>query len=288
MTFYHQVREFLNRTGTRPKKRLGQNFLINPSILDKIVAASEITDTDLALEIGAGLGFLTSSLAASAKQVIAIEVDNALFRELQCKFSEIPEVTLIHGDVLKVDLSALLQQFPRTNTKVIANLPYSITTPILWKLLNHHRQIGICLLMMQKEVAERIVAQPGGKTYGALTIGISYYAKSEIVHVLPPNCFYPAPQVESAIVKLKIRDAPKVLVADEALFFRIVRASFQARRKMLRNALLRNNVPITAEALDCIFDQLAIDPRRRGETLDISEFAALANSIAELTNLAKL
>ena len=288
MTFYHQVREFLNRTGTRPKKRLGQNFLINPSILDKIVAASEITDTDLALEIGAGLGFLTSSLAASAKQVIAIEVDNALFRELQCKFSEIPEVTLIHGDVLKVDLSALLQQFPRTNTKVIANLPYSITTPILWKLLNHHRRIGICLLMMQKEVAERIVAPPGGKTYGALTVGISYYAETEIVHVLPPNCFYPAPQVESAIVKLKIRDAPKVLVADEALFFRIVRASFQARRKMLRNALLRNNVPITAEALDCIFDQLAIDPRRRGETLDISEFAALANSIAELTNVAKL
>lgn len=288
MTFYHQVREFLNRTGTRPKKRLGQNFLINPSILDKIVAASEITDTDLALEIGAGLGFLTSSLAASAKQVIAIEVDNALFRELQCKFSEIPKVTLIHGDVLKVDLSALLQQFPRTNTKVIANLPYSITTPILWKLLNHHRRIGICLLMMQKEVVERIVAPPGGKTYGALTVGTSYYAETEIVHVLPPNCFYPAPQVESAIVKLKIRDAPKVLVADEALFFRIVRASFQARRKMLRNALLRNNVPITAEALDCIFDQLAIDPRRRGETLDISEFAALANSIAALTNLAKL
>ena len=141
---------------------------------------------------------------------------------------------------------------------------------------------------MQKEVAERIVAPPGGKTYGALTVGISYYAETEIVHVLPPNCFYPAPQVESAIVKLKLRDAPKVLVADEALFFRIVRASFQARRKMLRNALLRNNVPITAKALDCIFDQLAIDPRRRGETLDISEFAALANSIAELTNVTKL
>ena len=284
MTYYQQVREFLNRTGTRPRKRLGQNFLIDPSILEKIVAASEITDTDFALEIGAGLGFLTSALAASAKQVIAIEVDNALFRELQCKFSEIPEVTLIHGDVLKVDLSALLNQFPHSNTKVIANLPYSITTPILWKLLCHHRQIGICLLMMQKEVAERIVALPGGKTYGALTVGISYYAETEIVHVLPPDCFYPAPQVESAIVKLKIRDAPKVLVADEALFFRIVRASFQARRKMLRNALLRNNVPITAEALDCIFDQLAIDPRRRGETLDISEFAALANSITELAN----
>ena len=284
MTYYQQVRKFLNRTGIRPRKRLGQNFLIDPSILEKVVAASEITDADFALEIGAGLGFLTSALASNAKQVVAIELDNALHQELRCKFSDCPMVTLIHGDVLKLNFSALLNQFPTANTKVIANLPYSITTPILWKLLSHHKQIGICVLMMQKEVAERIVALPGGKTYGALTIGISYYAESEIVHVLPPNCFYPAPQVESAIVKLKIRDAPKVRVADEPLFFRIVRASFQARRKMLRNALLRNNVPITAEALDCIFDQLAIDSRRRGETLDISEFAALANAIAESTH----
>lgn len=287
MTYYQQVREFLNRTGTRPRKRLGQNFLIDPSILEKIAAVSEFTDADFALEIGAGLGFLTSALAANTKRVIAIEFDNALYQELQRKFSNCSKVTLIHGDVLKVNLSAFLNQFPRSNTKVIANLPYSITTPILWKLLGHHRQINICVLMMQKEVADRIVALPGRKTYGALTIGVSYYAEAKIVQVLPPDCFYPAPQVESAIVRLKISETPKVLVADEAIFFRIVRASFQARRKMLRNALLRNNVPITAEALDGIFDQLEIDPRRRGETLDISEFAALANSIAELTNQPK-
>lgn len=284
MTHYQQVRKFLNRTGTRPRKRLGQNFLIDPSVLEKIADVAAFTDIDLALEIGAGLGFLTSALAGKAKQVIAIEVDNVLFRELQCRFSDSPRVRLIHGDVLKANLSALLDQFPRTNTKVIANLPYSITTPILWKLLGHHKQIGLCVLMMQREVAERIVAPPGRKTYGALTIGVSYYAETEIVDVLPPDCFYPAPQVESAIIKLKIRDAPKVRVADEALFFRIVRASFQARRKMLRNALLKNNVPITAEALDSVFDKLAIDSRRRGETLEISEFAALANGIAELTN----
>ena len=287
MTYYQRVREFLARTGTRPRKRLGQNFLIDPNIFEKIVDVSGFTDADFALEIGAGLGFLTSALTANAKRVIAIEFDNVLYRELQRKFLDCPKVTLIHGDVLKVNLSTLLNQFPRTNTKVIANLPYSITTPILWKLLGHHRQIGICVLMMQKEVAERIVAFPGHKTYGALTIGISYYAEAEIVQVLPPDCFYPAPQVESAIVKFKIRDAPKVVVTDEALFFRIVRASFQARRKMLRNALLRNDVPIPVEALDDIFDQLAIDPRRRGETLNISEFAALANSIAELTNQPK-
>lgn len=285
MTYYQQVRKFLNRTGTRPRKRLGQNFLIDRNVLEKIVAASEITDADFVLEIGAGLGFLTSALAANVNRVVAIEVDNALFRELQRKFSDCPKVRLIHEDVLKLNLSPLLNQFPSSNTKIIANLPYSITTPILWKLLGHRKHIGICVLMMQKEVADRIVAQPGGKTYGALTIGISYYAETEIVDVLPPNCFYPAPKVESAIVKLKIRGAPKVRVADEALFFRIVRASFQARRKMLRNALLKNNVPITAEALDSVFEQLAIDPRRRGETLEIAEFAALANGIAELTDL---
>lgn len=287
MTYYQQVREFLKRTGIRPRKRLGQNFLIEPSILEKIVDVSAFTDTDFALEIGAGLGFLTSALVDNTERVIAIEFDNVFYRELQRKFSDCSNVTLIHEDVLKVDLSAMLNQFPRTNTKVIANLPYSITTPILWKLLGHYRQISICVLMMQKEVAERIVALPGHKTYGALTIGISYYAEAEIVQVLPPDCFYPTPQVESAIVKLNIRDAPKVLVADEALFFRIVRASFQARRKMLRNALLRNNVPIPVEALDGIFDRLAIDPRRRGETLDISEFAAIANGIAELTSQPK-
>ncbi|MDE0185177.1 MAG: 16S rRNA (adenine(1518)-N(6)/adenine(1519)-N(6))-dimethyltransferase RsmA [Candidatus Poribacteria bacterium] len=284
MTYYQLVREFLNRTGTRPRKRLGQNFLIDPNVLEKIVAASEITDADSALEIGAGLGFLTSALALNAKRVIAIEVDNVLFRELQCRFTDFPQVRLIHGDVLKVNLSPLLDQFSRSNTKVIANLPYSITTPIIWKLLSHHRHIGICVLMMQREVADRIAALPDRKTYGALTVGISYYAETEIVDVIPPDCFYPAPQVESAIVKLKIRDAPKVRVADEALFFRIIRASFQARRKMLRNALLKNNVPITAEALDSVFDKLEIDPRRRGETLEISEFAALANGIAELTD----
>ena len=284
MTYYQQVRKFLNRTGTRPRKRLGQNFLIDPHVLEKIVDVAAFTGIDCALEIGAGLGFLTSALARKAKQVIAIEVDNALFRELQHKFSDCPKVRLIHEDVLKVNLSPSLNQCPSANTKVIANLPYSITTPILWKLMGHRKRIGICVLMMQREVAERIAARPGGKTYGALTVGISYYAETEIAAVLPPDCFYPAPKVESAIVKLKIRDAPKVRVADEALFFRIVRASFQARRKMLRNALLKNNVPITAEALDSVFDKLAINPRRRGETLEISEFAALANGIAELTN----
>ena len=284
MTLYQQVREFLNRTGTRPKKRLGQNFLIDPNLLEKIVRAAELTGADSILEVGAGLGFLTSALATTAKKVLAIEFDNVLYVELQRKFSKTSNVTLIQADILKVDLSALLNEFPPPNTKIIANLPYYITTPILWKLLEHHEQISICVLMVQKEVAQRIVAPPGNKVYGALSIGVSYYAQTEIVRNLAPDRFYPSPQVDSTIIKLKMHDAPKVAVVDEALFFRIVRASFQFRRKMLRNALLRSGVPIAVEELDAVFDQLAIDPRRRGETLDITEFATLANCIAESTN----
>ncbi|MCZ6680427.1 MAG: 16S rRNA (adenine(1518)-N(6)/adenine(1519)-N(6))-dimethyltransferase RsmA [Candidatus Poribacteria bacterium] len=280
MTLYQQVREFLRRTGRRPNKKLGQHFLIDAPGLQEIVGTAELTDADFVLEIGAGLGFLTSALAAQAKKVVAIELDEVLYAELQFKFSKNPHVTLLHADILKLDLSLLLDDFPPKNTKIVANLPYYITTPILWKLLEHNKQIDTCVLTVQADVAQRIVAPPGNKRYGALSIGVSYYAQAEIVQDLPPDLFYPAPQVDSSVLKLKMRDAPPVVVTDEALFFRIVRAAFQSRRKMLRNALLINGVPIAVDALDAIFDQLAIDPRRRGETLDITEFAALANGIS--------
>ncbi len=288
MTLYQQVREFLNRTGVRPKKKLGQHFLIDPSVLQEIVWAAELTDADFVLEIGAGLGFLTSALADKAKKVVAIELDDVLYAELQRKFSKSSNVTLIQADILKVDVSLLLNEFPPQNTKVIANLPYYITTPILGKLLKYHERIGTCVLMVQTEVAQRIVAPPGNKNYGALSIGVSYYAQAEIIQSLSPDGFYPSPQVHSSIIKLTMRGAPEVAVENEALFFTIVRASFQARRKMLRNALLRSGVLIPVEELDAIFNQVGIDSHRRGETLDITEFADLANRlnqvIAESTN----
>ena len=279
MTLYQQTREFLKRTGRNPNQKLGQHFLIDPHTLQEITWAAKLTDADFVLEIGAGLGFLTSLLAATAKRVVAVEIDDFLYAELQLKFSRTPHISLIQGDILKQNLSALLNEFSPQNTKIVANLPYYITTPILWELLKYHRKIGSCVLTMQTEVAERIISPPGNKRYGALSIGVSYYAEAEIVHTIPPDQFYPSPQVDSAVLRLRMRDTPQVTVANEALFFRVVRAAFQSRRKMLRNALLKNGVSISADAFNLICAQLAIDPQRRGETLDIAEFAALANSL---------
>ena len=279
MTLYQQTREFLKRTGRNPNQKLGQHFLIDPHTLQEIASGAKLTDADFVLEIGAGLGFLTSALAATAKRVVAIEIDDFLYAELQLKFSKTPHVSLIQGDVLKQDLTTLLNDCPPQHTKIVANLPYYITTPVLWELLKYHRKIGSCILTMQTEVAERIISPPGNKRYGALSIGVSYYAEAEIVHTIPPDQFYPSPQVDSSVLKLQMRDTPQVAVENEALFFQVVRAAFQSRRKMLRNAVLKNGVSISAEGFNAICAQLAIDPQRRGETLDIAEFAALANGL---------
>ena len=279
MILYQQTREFLKRTGRNPNQKLGQHFLIDPHALQEIAQSAKLTDADFVLEIGAGLGFLTSVLAANAKKVVAVEIDDFLYAELQLKFSKNSRISLIQGDILKQNLSTLLNGFPRKNTKIVANLPYYITTPMLWELLKYYRKIGACVMTMQTEVSERIVSPPGNKRYGALSIGVTYYADAEIVHKIPPDRFYPSPQVDSSVLKLQMRNTPRVVVEDEVLFFQIVRAAFQSRRKMLRNALLKNGVFISAEVLNTVCDQVAIDPQRRGETLDIAEFAALANGL---------
>ena len=279
MTLYQQTHEFLKRTGRNLNQRLGQHFLINPHTLQEIAWQAKLTDADFVLEIGAGLGFLTSVLATTAKKVVAIEIDEFLYAELQIKFSKTSHISLIQGDILKLNLPALLNDFPAQNTKIVANLPYYITTPVLWELLKYHRKIGTCVLTMQTEVAERIISPPGNKRYGALSIGVSYYAEAEIVHTIPPDQFFPSPQVDSSVLKLQMRDTPQVSVENETLFFQIVRAAFQSRRKMLRNALMKNGVFISAEVFNAVCDQLAIDPQRRGETLDIAEFAALTNGL---------
>ena len=292
-----QVRDFFTLNHTRPKKQLGQNFLVNPEILKIIVKAGELTNTDTVIEIGAGLGCLTEVVARHAKSVIAVEVDTLLYKALEARFgvaerrgevpspllqkSTDPRVQLLNADILKLELDTLLSQEIPTTFKVLANLPYSITTPILWKLLEHHKQIHSCVLMMQKEVAERIVAGPGGKDYGALTIGITYHAEAELIATLSPENFYPAPKVDSALLKLTMREKPKVAVENEELFFKVVRTAFRTRRKMLKNSLVRGRF-VSAEVLGTIFEELGIAPQRRAETLDITEFAALANALAQL------
>ena len=289
---HQQVRDFFALNHTRPKKRLGQNFLVNPEALEIILEAGEITDTDTVIEIGAGLGCLTDVLARRAKRVIAVEVDELLYNALVARFGvacEFPKlatqkpidshVQLLNADVLKLELNSLLSSdtgTAPTTFKVIANLPYSITTPILWKLLDHHKQIHSCVLMMQKEVAERIVAEPGGKDYGALTIGVAYWTDATLITTLSPENFYPAPKVDSALLKLTMRDNPKVTVENEEFFFKVVRTAFRMRRKMLKNSLVRSRLT-SAKVLETAFEELGIAPERRAETLDITEFAALAN-----------
>jgi len=276
-----QVRNFFIRNHARPKKQLGQNFLVNPEALDIILEAGEVTDCDTVIEIGAGLGYLTDALARRAKHVIAIEVDELLYNALAAQFAIDPHVRPLNTDVLKLELNSLLESENTSHIyKVIANLPYSITTPILWKLLAHQRQIHSCVLMMQKEVAERIVAGPGGKDYGALTIGVAYHAEPTLIATLSPENFYPSPKVDSALLKLTMRQSPKVSVEDEALFFKIVRTAFRTRRKMLKNALVRGRFA-SAERLAAAFEKTGIAPEKRPETLGITEYAALTNFLSQ-------
>lgn len=270
------VRDFFALNRARPKKQLGQNFLVNPEVLDIILEAGALTESDTVIEIGAGLGYLTNALAAEAKRVIAIEVDTLLYEALVAQFGSTDKsVTLLNADILKLELAPLLEP---SLCKVIANLPYHITTPILWKLLESHKQILSAVLMLQKEVAERIVAEPGGKAYGALTLGVAYRAEATHIATLSPENFYPVPKVESALLKLTLRDTPKVSVENEEFFFRVVRTAFRTRRKMLKNALVRAKLA-PAPVLMAAFQELGIAPERRAETLDITEFAALANTL---------
>ena len=276
-----QIRDFFAFNHARPKKQLGQNFLVNPEVLNIILEAGEVTDCDTVIEIGAGLGYLTDALARRAKRVVAVEVDELLYNALAAQFAIDPHVQPLNTDVLKLELNSLLESENTSHIhKVIANLPYSITTPILWKLLAHQKQIHSCVLMMQKEVAERIVAGPGGKDYGALTIGITYHAEPTLIATLSPENFYPSPKVDSALLKLTMRESPKVSVEDEALFFKIVRTAFRTRRKMLKNALVRGRFA-SAERLAAAFEETGIAPERRAETLDITEYAALTNFFSQ-------
>lgn len=274
MTLLNQVKTFLRTNRIQPKKQLGQHFLVNEEVLPIIIDAGEVSDTDVVIEIGAGLGFLTTELASNAMKVIGVEVDSILYAELDSLFANHSSVDIIHGDFLELDISTLIPN--NTKPKVIANLPYAITTPILWKLLEHTDQLSNCVLMMQREVGERIVASPGGKDYGALTIGITYYADTTLIGTLLPNNFYPEPKVESALLRLSMLETPRVTVEDESFFFRLVRESFRGRRKMLKNTLKRFAPP---DKLNDILSNLEIAPQRRPETLDITEFAALANAL---------
>jgi len=289
MSLYRHTKELLQSAGCRPRKRLGQNFLVDARVLEAIIEAGDFSSEDVVLEIGAGTGVLTQRLALSSGRVIAVELDAGLFRILQSIFQDNPNVTLIHADILDLDLLALAGSESKTSSiKVAGNLPYYITKPILMKMLDASSLIQTILVMVQEEVGARIVASPGTKDYGALSIGATYRSDVEILRRVPASSFYPKPKVDSVLLRLNVRSQPAVDVKDEELFFRIVRSAFQYRRKTLRNALLlairAGEMQLPENSVDEALQALGIDPRVRGETLSKAEFAELANTICSMRN----
>lgn len=268
-----ETRRILQAFGIRAHKKLGQNFLIDTQVLDEIVAAGEITPTDTVLEIGPGIGTLTQALAETGAHVVAVELDARLIDVLAKTLAAYDNVRILHGDILKVDIS---REIPTPGFKVIANLPYYITTPVLMYLLESRFAIERIVVMVQKEVAQRLTAAPGGKDYGALSVAAQYYAQVDWVLDVPARAFLPVPAVDSAVVRCTVRHAPPVQVRDEQRFFRIVKAGFAQRRKTFQNALKATG--LESDAVRDLLDQAGIDGSRRGETLSLQEFADVANA----------
>lgn len=272
-----ETRRLLSTHGLRPKKRWGQCFLIDRNILGKVVEAGELRAGDRVLEIGAGVGVLTAALAERCRRVIAVEIDPQLFQILQEELGGREQVVLVQRDILELELEPLLQG---GRWKVIANLPYYLATPLLTRLLMSHRHFSLLLVMVQQEVAERLTASPGEKTYGSLTVLCQYHADIDIVARVSRNAFYPAPQVDSALVRLRVLPTPRVRPKDPDLYFRLVRAAFAYRRKTLINALTRAGwIPVDRQRLAAIVEGARIDPHRRGETLTLQEFQVLADQL---------
>ncbi|MCO7127721.1 16S rRNA (adenine(1518)-N(6)/adenine(1519)-N(6))-dimethyltransferase RsmA [Sporolactobacillus shoreicorticis] len=264
------------------KKSLGQNFLIDENILNNIASAADIEEESYVLEIGPGAGALTQVLASRAKKVLAVEIDHRLEVVLKDTLHHFENVSVRFGDVLKLDLHQLIsEEFPPdVAVTVVANLPYYVTTPILMKLLTDVLPINTIVVMIQKEVASRLQAVPGEKSYGSLSIAVQYIAEAKIVMTVPKTVFVPQPNVDSAVIRLDVRPEKKVQVADEAFFFKLVRASFAQRRKTLMNNLINNLYDKDQkEYLLTVLEKVGIDPSRRGETLSIEEFARLSDAL---------
>ncbi|SJZ80396.1 16S rRNA (adenine1518-N6/adenine1519-N6)-dimethyltransferase [Pilibacter termitis] len=280
-----RTREILEKYGFSFKKSLGQNFLTEPNVLRKIAETAELSEEVNVIEIGPGIGALTEHLARLAKQVIAFEIDGRLIPVLKETMSIYPNVKVINQDVLKADLVKETDEHfdLKQKIKVVANLPYYITTPILMHLIEGELEISEMVVMMQKEVADRISAKPSTKAYGSLSIAVQYFYDAELAFIVPKTVFTPQPNVDSAILKLVKREQPIVNVLDEREFFKLTRASFELRRKTLWNNLLHvyGKDEKAREWLTFALEKANIDPKRRGETLSLQEFAALSNAMVE-------
>lgn len=280
------TREILEKYGFSFKKSLGQNFLTEPNILRNIVDTAELTEDSHIVEVGPGIGALTEYLARTGGEVLAFEIDQRLIPVLEDTLSDYDNVTVVNQDVLKADIEAITDDvfdghYPLS---VVANLPYYITTPIMMRFIEAPVQLEKMIVMMQKEVAERIVATPGTKAYGSLSVAVQYAMHAEIAFIVPKTVFVPQPNVDSAILKLVRRENPLVRVEDEAFFFKVVKAAFQLRRKTLWNNLLHTfgKDEATKQWLQKGLDEANIDSKRRGETLSVEEFGQLSNALYRL------
>ena len=275
--------EILQKYGFRFQKKFGQNFLIDTRVLDRIIGAAEITKDDLVLEIGPGIGTMTQYLCEAAREVVAVEIDKNLIPILEETLSAYDNVTVLNEDILKVDLNKLVQEKNNGRpVKVVANLPYYITTPIIMGLFENHVPMESITVMVQKEVADRMKSGPGNKDYGALSLAVQYYSDPVIAANVPPNCFIPRPNVGSAVIVLHRHQTPAVSVNNEKMMFRLIRASFNQRRKTLVNGL--NNapdIPFGKEQITEALEQMGLKANIRGEALTLEQFAELTNILEQ-------
>ncbi|TYS54503.1 16S rRNA (adenine(1518)-N(6)/adenine(1519)-N(6))-dimethyltransferase RsmA [Sutcliffiella horikoshii] len=281
-----RTKEILDKYGFSFKKSLGQNFLIDTNILRNIVEYGEVSEKTAAIEIGPGIGALTEQIAKRAGKVFAFEIDQRLLPILEETLSPYDNVTVIHKDILKADVTELIGEELKAyeEVRVIANLPYYVTTPIILKLLQEGLPLKSITVMLQKEVAERMAAKPGTKEYGSLSIAVQYFTQAETVMIVPKTVFVPQPNVDSAVIRLVVREEPPVRVKDEDFFFEVVRASFGQRRKTILNNL-QSNLPdgkAKKQGIEAALATTSIDPKRRGETLSIEEFGALSDELFPL------
>ncbi|HLA24396.1 MAG TPA: 16S rRNA (adenine(1518)-N(6)/adenine(1519)-N(6))-dimethyltransferase RsmA [bacterium] len=269
--------QLLRAHGIRPRKRFGQHFLVSRATLRRILDAAALTPHDGVLEIGAGIGTLTAALAPLVDTVVAVELDRALLPALRETIAPFPNVRVETGDVMRFDLAALVAPLPSPR-KAVSNLPYNIASPLIVNLLEAPVHFTRLVFTVQREVAQRLAAPPGGKDYGALSVAVQYRAEARVVARVPSGAFFPPPDVESAVVVLEPRAVPPVDVGDEGLFFRVVRAAFAQRRKTLRNTLAAG-LAVSPAAVEAACRAAGVDPGRRGETLDLTAFAALTRAL---------
>ena len=274
-----RTKEVLSKYNMSAKKKFGQNFLIDSGVLDGIVEASGVTKEDCVLEIGPGIGSLTQYLAEAAKRVVSVEIDKTLIPVLNDTLSEYDNVTIINEDILKVDIESIVKEYNEGRAiKVVANLPYYITTPIIMKLFESGAPIDSITVMVQKEVADRMVMGPGNKDYGSLSLAVGYYAKATAVMNVPPGSFIPLPNVGSAVVHLKRYEKPAVEVGNEKYMFEIIRTAFNQRRKTLSNSLSNNpSLKVTRQQVQDALTEINIDEKARGEILSLTQFARLSD-----------